>query len=102
MIGERWAATGLLARPSSPFVAAAVQLLQNSLELVSDADRELRALLAYPLEETLAGEAGQAQAADGLAEVAAAVLAAHESGELAAALQSGHDGYKARDAGGGG
>ncbi len=38
-----------------------MQLVQNSLELVSDADKELRALLGYPLAETLASEAGQAQ-----------------------------------------
>ncbi len=34
------------------------------------------------------------QVADGFKEVAQAVLAAHDSGELATALQSGHDGYK--------
>ncbi len=34
------------------------------------------------------------QDADGFKEVAQAVLAAHDSGELATALQSGHDGYK--------
>lgn len=35
MVGGRWAATGLLARADSPFVAAALALVQNSLELVA-------------------------------------------------------------------
>lgn len=72
----------------------AVPAAQNSLELVADADTQLLELLCYPLAETLAGEAGQAQVADGFKDIAAAVLAAHDSGELAAALGSGHDGYK--------
>ncbi len=35
MVGGRWAATGLLACADSPFVAAAMALVQNSLELVA-------------------------------------------------------------------
>lgn len=35
MIGGGWAASGLLARTDSPFVAAALALVQNSLELVT-------------------------------------------------------------------
>lgn len=35
MVGGRWAATGLLARADSPFVSAALAIVQNSLELVA-------------------------------------------------------------------
>lgn len=94
MVGERWAESGLLARPASPFVSAAVAVVRASLELVGDADAELRALLSYPLEETLASEAAKAVVDDAFAEVAGAVLAAHDSGELAAAAAAGHDGFK--------
>jgi glutamyl-tRNA synthetase len=45
LVGGRWVASGLLARAESPFVAAALAIVQNSLELVADAERELRALL---------------------------------------------------------
>jgi glutamyl-tRNA synthetase len=138
MIGGRWVACGLLKRPDSPFVAAALGLVQNSLEVVAgvaqlarldftqtissrlrtvspprcllpastvtsdsllsfgiaDADGELRALLGYPLGETVGSDAAKAVLEDNFQEVAAAVLAAHDSGELATALGSGHDGYK--------
>ena len=124
MLGERWVQAGLLASVDSPFVAAASHLVQNSLELVAgeagrggrthaarawltrftsplpapcpDADTELRQLLAYPLEETLASGAAAAVLGDNFQQVAAAVLDAHDSGALAEALGSGHDGYKAR------
>ncbi|KAI7838189.1 hypothetical protein COHA_008037 [Chlorella ohadii] len=94
LVGGRWVASGLLARAESPFVAAALAIVQNSLELVADADRELRALLSYPLAETLGSEAAKAVVEDNFQQVAEAVLAAHDSGELAAAVASGHDGYK--------
>lgn len=94
MVGERLVASGLLARPASPFVDAAVGALQNSLELVADAEEQLRALLGYPLAETLASEAAAPFVEDGFGEVAAAVLAAHDSGELAAAVAGGADGFK--------
>lgn len=35
MVGGRWVASGLLARADSPFVAAALTIVQNSLELVA-------------------------------------------------------------------
>ncbi|KAI3438090.1 hypothetical protein D9Q98_000532 [Chlorella vulgaris] len=94
MIGGGWAASGLLARTDSPFVAAALALVQNSLELVTDADRELRALLSYPLAETVAGEGAKAVLADNFQQIAETVLAAYDSGDLAAALGSGEGGFK--------
>lgn len=94
MVGGRWAASGLLARADSPFVAAALAIVQNSLELVADADTELRALLGYPLADTLASDAAKAVVDDNFQQIAQAVLEAYDSGDLAAALASGHDGYK--------
>lgn len=37
LVGGRWVASGLLARTDSPFVAAALTIVQNSLELVAGA-----------------------------------------------------------------
>ena len=37
MVGERWVASGLLARAESPFAAAALAIVQSSLELVAGA-----------------------------------------------------------------
>ncbi|EFN50451.1 hypothetical protein CHLNCDRAFT_29092, partial [Chlorella variabilis] len=51
-------------------------------------------LLGYPLGETVAGEGAKAVLADNFQQVAQAVLQAYDGGELAAALASGHDGYK--------
>lgn len=130
LVGGRWVASGLLARAESPFVAAALAIVQNSLELVAgawgrgggsvwllelergrwarrggggsqqsqqsqhvslesksscpplhhphapsdsppaaDADRELRALLSYPLAETLGSEAAKAVVEDNFQQV---------------------------------
>lgn len=215
MVGGRWAASGLLHRAESPFVAAALGIVQNSLELVAgeqgaaglpavhprtwwspgmaaslslaepcmqldvgrasaraaasprppsrlgaDADRELRALLGYPLGDTLGSDAAKSVVEDNFQQVgwlagqltwclpgrrgccqarpgrlcrtaaaawhwasskpstpmgsagfmclaasppvapsvqiAQAVLDAYDSGDLATALASGHDGYKVR------
>ncbi len=56
MVAALWCGSGLLAREDSPFVRAAVRLLKNSLELVTDAAAQLRELLDYPLAASLAGD----------------------------------------------
>jgi len=94
MVGGRWVEAGILSSESSPFVSAAVAIVQNSLELVTDADSELLALLSYPLEETLASEGAKSVVEDGFVEIARAALAAHDSGELAEAITGGPDGFK--------
>ncbi|GLC33308.1 hypothetical protein PLESTB_000347800 [Pleodorina starrii] len=86
---------GLLASADSPFAAAAVKLVSKSMELVTDCEPEVRKLLGYPLAETVASADAKAVLDDGFAEVAGAVVAAYESGELQAAMDKGHDGYKA-------
>lgn len=94
MVGQRWVDGGLLNKAASPFVSAAVAVVQNSLEVVTDADAELAALLGYPLEETLASEAAKSVVEDGFVEVARAVLAGYDSGELTEAVGAGPDGFK--------
>ncbi|KAG2490199.1 hypothetical protein HYH03_011326 [Edaphochlamys debaryana] len=94
MSGGHLVKAGLLAQPDSAFVRAAVKLVSKGVELVTDVETEVRKLLAYPLEETLASAEAKAVLDDNFPEVANAVLAAYESGELAAALAKGHDGYK--------
>lgn len=103
-----WVESGLLRDDvdrSSPFVSAAVAMVKTSLELIPDADEELRKVLSFPLEETLAaaaavgddGKPGNAAAAavlaDNFAEIVSAVVAAYDSGDLATAAAS-NDAYK--------
>lgn len=53
-LSRGWVESGLLAREESAFVTAAAALVKNSLELLVDAEPELRRLLDYPLAATLA------------------------------------------------
>ncbi|CAI7829212.1 unnamed protein product [Closterium sp. NIES-54] len=91
LLAEQWHASGLLASAdaSSRTTQAAAALVRNGLELVTDADATLEALLAYPLKETLASEEAKAVVEDGLVEVRAALLAEWESGALLAAVDGG-------------
>lgn len=103
-----WVESGLMSPgadvASSPLVSAAVSLLKTSLELVTDADSELRKVLSFPLEETLAnaaaaeGEesrnaAAAAVLADDFAQVVGAVVAAFDAGELSGDVLK-PEGYK--------
>lgn len=54
MVASVWMKSGLLAKEDSAFVREAVRILKNSLELVVDADVQLRELLDYPLEASIA------------------------------------------------
>ena len=70
MLAEAWAASGLLARRESAFVAAAAALLKGSLELIADADTQLREVLGYPLRQSLEADAKVPEVlADNFAEV---------------------------------
>jgi hypothetical protein len=70
MVADVWTKSGLLAKADSPFVRGAVAALKNSLELVVDADEQLREILAYPLEATIASdEKAQPLLEDNFAEV---------------------------------
>ncbi len=50
---------GLITDASSPFASAMAHVMKGSLELVTDAQSELKALISYPLQETVASEAFQ-------------------------------------------
>ncbi|CAI5971208.1 unnamed protein product [Closterium sp. NIES-65] len=91
LLAEQWHASGLLASAdaTSRTTQAAASLVRNGLELVTDADAALEALLAFPLKETLASEEAKAVVEDGLDEVRAALLAEWESGALLAAVDGG-------------
>lgn len=70
MVSSVWIKSGLLAKEDSPFVHAAVTMLKNSLELVVDADQQLREVLDYPLEASIAqDEKAQPLLEDKFAEV---------------------------------
>lgn len=51
-----WTESGLLAKADSAFVRAATSILKNSLELIVDANTQLRELLDYPLEASIASD----------------------------------------------
>eukprot|EP00884_Botryococcus_braunii_P019045 jgi/Botrbrau1/5824/Bobra.0366s0009.1 len=95
LLTSAWQNSGLLAKPDSPFVRAALHVCQHSLELVTDADRDLRAVLSYPLQETLASDKAADVLADNFEQIATAVLQAYDSGELGKAASEGNDAFKA-------
>jgi glutamyl-tRNA synthetase len=82
LVGEHLAKQGLVSSADAPFVAAAVELMQGTLELVQDATRELTRYVAYPLAAMLATGEAQEVVEDNFLEIAAAVVEAHESGAL--------------------
>lgn len=51
-----WVESGLLAKADSPFVRRAVDILKNALELIVDAETQLRELLDYPLEASISND----------------------------------------------
>jgi glutamyl-tRNA synthetase len=95
LLADAWHADGLLAAPSGAWATAAAALVAPSCELVADGVAQLRELLGYPLAAEAADEKAAPVLADGFADVAAAVLAAHASGALDAAVAGGADGWKA-------
>ena len=81
-----WVESGLMTDgadvASSPLVSAAVALFKTSLELVTDADAELRKVLSFPLDETLAAAA--APEGDKSRNAAAAAVLADNFAEIKA------------------
>ena len=70
LVAEVWQKDGLITRTDSLFLREAARILKNSLELVVDADRQLRELLDYPLAATLEeDEKAQACLEDNFTEV---------------------------------
>jgi len=84
LVGEQLHESGVVDGAVSPFVDAAASMVREKVELVNDAEPLVRAALSYPLQETLASDAGQKLVEEGFAEVARAVLAAKAEGTLPA------------------
>lgn len=70
--------------PDSLLGMTITQLVQGSIEILSDADAAFRDALTYPLEETLKGEEAKELLSQvgGFKELAGAVVEAFENGEL--------------------
>lgn len=82
LVGPALVEAGLLSRADSPFAAAAVALMQQSLELVSDGETELRRYLRYPLAESLSTDAAAKFVEDNFRDLAAHVVEQYDSGDL--------------------
>lgn len=69
---------------SSELGGAAVALVRGNLELVNDANEEMRKVLSYPLEATLMSEEAQELMGEegGFEELARVVLKAYDTGDL--------------------
>ena len=93
-LAQVWQQSGLLNKADSPFVQLAVTVLKPSLELLADADKDLRHILEYPLMDTLQHEAATAVLQDDFKQIVDTALQAYDSGELKSAVESGPDGYK--------
>lgn len=93
-LAQVWQQSGLLHKEDSPFVQLAVAVLKPSLELLADADKDLRHILSYPLMDTLQHEAAISVLQDDFKQIVDTALAAYDSGELKSALENGPDGYK--------
>lgn len=94
MIAAALVEAGLARSTDSAFATGAAAMVAKSLERLGDAPAEVSKVLAYPLEQTLASEEVKPVLEDDFKSVVDAVLAADASGELAAAIQAGHDGFK--------
>ncbi|KAI5679580.1 hypothetical protein M9H77_00807 [Catharanthus roseus] len=94
LIGQRWKSNGILTESQGQFVEEAVQLLRDGIDLITDADKALKNLLSYPIHATLSSVECKPVLEDRLSEVAASLLAAHDSGELVGALEEGRTGWQ--------
>eukprot|EP00242_Pyramimonas_sp_CCMP2087_P002912 CAMPEP_0198230630 /NCGR_PEP_ID=MMETSP1445-20131203/114764_1 /TAXON_ID=36898 /ORGANISM="Pyramimonas sp., Strain CCMP2087" /LENGTH=581 /DNA_ID=CAMNT_0043911187 /DNA_START=416 /DNA_END=2161 /DNA_ORIENTATION=- len=87
MIGLELFKAGVLKSADSAAAAEAmIALVRDSLELVVGVDEKVKPILGYPLRETMASGDADKVLADNFGEIVAAVLAAHASGDLAAAV----------------
>ncbi|KAL1366907.1 hypothetical protein HN51_020949 [Arachis hypogaea] len=94
LIGDHWKASGLLTVSTGPFVDEAIELLKDGIDLIPDADTALSNLLSYPIHSTLQSHEAESVIQDDLSNFFVSLLAAYDNGELVAALEEGHDGWK--------
>ena len=82
MVGAVLVEEGLAESVDSPFTSKATTLCANGIELVQDAAAEVKAILAYPLKENVGDDKMKKILDDDFGEIADAVVAGFESGEL--------------------
>jgi glutamyl-tRNA synthetase len=89
MVGKVLVEKGLAKEAESAFAKKAAAMCANSIELVEDAASEVEAILGYPLAEN-AEDAKMAKIfEDDFGEIADAVVAGFDSGELRSAIEAG-------------
>ena len=81
-MGRHLVDAGVVSKPDTPFVKAAIDLMQQNLELVQDSDAELKRMMTYPLAETLASGQADPFKESNLKDVAQYVLDQWQSGAL--------------------
>ena len=78
---------GLAASADGEFTKKAVAMCANGIELVEDAAKEVKAILEYPLKENLKDDKMKKVIEDDFGEIADAIIAGFESGELQSAIE---------------
>jgi glutamyl-tRNA synthetase len=84
LVGPYLVEKGLLKSADSAFAKAAVSLMQQGLELVSDSEQAIERFVRYPLADLMASGDANTVKEDNLTEMAAHVVAEFESGALQA------------------
>ncbi|CAA6672304.1 unnamed protein product [Spirodela intermedia] len=79
ILGQQWKTAGTLLESEGMLVEEATELLKDGIDLIADSDSALKNLLAYPYK---------------LADVAASLISAYDSGELREALEEGKAGWQ--------
>jgi|TARA_B100001540_G_scaffold317585_1_gene351407 glutamyl-tRNA synthetase len=89
LVGNALAASGVLKESTGPTVQAIIPLIKDSIELVEDAVPQVEAMFDYPLKENMSDDAMKKVLEDDFEPIVEAIIKAHESGELAAAVKEG-------------
>jgi len=89
LIGSALVNAGLLKESSGATVEAVVNMIKDSIELVEDAVPQVEAMFGYPLKENMGDDAMKKVLDDDFEPIVDAIVKAHESGELAAAVKEG-------------
>ncbi|KAG5184901.1 Glutamyl-tRNA Synthetase, chloroplast precursor [Tribonema minus] len=88
LVGTALVEAGICTDAQGEFVAACTHICKGSMELVADAVPQVQMMLSYPLVDTLVSEEAHEIMEDGFVDIAKAVLAAHEAGELTPASEA--------------
>ena len=89
LVGNALAASGVLKESTGATVQAIIPLIKDSIELVEDAVPQVEAMFDYPLKENMSDDAMKKVLEDDFEPIVEAIIKAHESGELAAAVKEG-------------